>query len=119
MLSHISGVRLFATLWTEAHQAFLSMGFSRQECWGQEVGVAMPSSRRSSKTKDQTCISYVFCIGRWVIYHQHHLGSPSVIGTVRIQIGMEMDITYIPKTHMKLNTLNLYITDYIFIIFRI
>ena len=40
-----------------------------------------------------------------------------MIGTVHIQIGMEMDITYIPKTHMKLNTLNLYITDHIFITF--
>ena len=30
-LSHFSGVRLHATLWTVAHQAFLSMGFSRQE----------------------------------------------------------------------------------------
>ena len=26
-------VRLFATLWTVAHQALLSMGFSRQEYW--------------------------------------------------------------------------------------
>ena len=26
-------VRLFATPWTVAHQAPLSMGFSRQECW--------------------------------------------------------------------------------------
>ena len=33
MLSHFSGFRLFATLWTVAHQAPLSMGFSRQECW--------------------------------------------------------------------------------------
>ena len=30
MLSH---VQLFATLWTVAHQAPLSLGFSRQECW--------------------------------------------------------------------------------------
>ena len=28
-----SRVRLFATLWTVAHQAPLSMGFSRQEYW--------------------------------------------------------------------------------------
>ena len=28
-----SRVRLFATLWTVASQASLSMGFSRQECW--------------------------------------------------------------------------------------
>ena len=33
MLSHFSGVRLFATLWTIALQAPLSMGFSREVCW--------------------------------------------------------------------------------------
>ena len=32
-LSHVSCVRLFATLWPVAHQAPLSMGFSRQEYW--------------------------------------------------------------------------------------
>ena len=29
----LSHVPLFATLWTIAHQALLSMGFSRQEYW--------------------------------------------------------------------------------------
>ena len=33
MPSHFSHVRLFATLWTVARQAHLSMGFSRQEYW--------------------------------------------------------------------------------------
>ena len=33
VLSHFSRVRLLATLWTVAHQAPLSMGFSRQEYW--------------------------------------------------------------------------------------
>ena len=33
MLSRFSRVRLFATLWTVARQAPLSMGFSRQEYW--------------------------------------------------------------------------------------
>ena len=33
MLSHLSRVQLFVTLWTIAHQAPLSMGFSRQEDW--------------------------------------------------------------------------------------
>ena len=32
-LSHISRVQLFATLWTIARQAPLSVGFSRQEHW--------------------------------------------------------------------------------------
>ena len=31
VLSHFNHVQLFATLWTVAHQAPLSMGFSRQE----------------------------------------------------------------------------------------
>ena len=33
MLSRFSHVQLFAILWTIAHQAPLSMGFSRQEYW--------------------------------------------------------------------------------------
>ena len=33
MLSHFSHAQLFATLWTIANQAPLSMGFSRQEYW--------------------------------------------------------------------------------------
>ena len=32
-LKSLSRVRLFATPWTVAHQAPLSMGFSRQEYW--------------------------------------------------------------------------------------
>ena len=31
--------------------------------------VAVPSSRGSSQPRDQTCISYVSCIGRQVLYH--------------------------------------------------
>ena len=40
MGSRLSHVQLFATLWTVAHQAPLSMGFSRQEYWG---GLPFPS----------------------------------------------------------------------------
>ena len=42
MLNCFSRVRLFATTWTVAHQAPLSMGFSRQESWS---GVPCPSPR--------------------------------------------------------------------------
>ena len=31
--------------------------------------VAVPSSRGSSRPRDQTCVSYVSCIGKWVLYH--------------------------------------------------
>ena len=33
MLSDFSHIQLFATIWTVARQASLSMGFSRQEYW--------------------------------------------------------------------------------------
>ena len=35
VVSHFSRVQLSATLWTIAHQAPLSMGFSRQEYWSE------------------------------------------------------------------------------------
>ena len=38
--------------------------------------VAMPSSSGSSLPRDRTCISYVSYIGKRVLYHQHHEGSP-------------------------------------------
>ena len=31
--------------------------------------VAMPFSRRSSWCRGWTCVSYVSCIGKWVLYH--------------------------------------------------
>ena len=33
----------------------------------------MPYSRGSFQPKDQTCVSYVSCVGRWILYHWHHL----------------------------------------------
>ena len=60
-----SDVQLFSSLWTVVRQS-LSMGFSREEHWS---GVAVPSSRRSSWPRDQTCLSYISCISRWVLYH--------------------------------------------------
>ena len=38
--------------------------------------VAISFSRGSSWPRDQTRLSCIFCIGRWVLYHQSHLGSP-------------------------------------------
>ena len=35
VLSHLSRVQLFVTLWTVAYQAPLSTGFSRQESWSE------------------------------------------------------------------------------------
>ena len=38
--------------------------------------VAMTSSKGSSQPRDGTRISYISCIGRWILYHWRHLGSP-------------------------------------------
>ena len=54
VLSRFSRGRLFATLWTVARQAPLSMGFSRQEDWS---GLPFPPPGESSQPRDQTCIS--------------------------------------------------------------
>ena len=43
-MKSLSRVRFFATPWTAAYQAPLSMGFSRQEYWS---GVPLPSPKRT------------------------------------------------------------------------
>ena len=56
--SCFSHARLSATPWTVARQAPLSMGFSTSIL----EGVVMPSSRGSSRPRNQTYISCVSCI---------------------------------------------------------
>ena len=65
MRSHFSCVRLFVTLWTVAHQAPWSMGFSRQECWS---GLDISFSRDLSdpRTEPVSCVS---CTGKQILYH--------------------------------------------------
>ena len=57
----VSRVRLFMTPWTVAHQAPLSMEFSRQEYWS---GLPFPSSRGSSQPRDWTRVSCI--VGRFL-----------------------------------------------------
>ena len=64
MFSCFSCVRMFVTLWTVAHQAPLSMGFSRQEYWS---GFPCLFSRRSFQSRDRTNVSCISCIaGRFL-----------------------------------------------------
>ena len=58
VLSCFSHVQRFVTLWTIAHQAPLSIGFSRPEYWS---GLPCPC-RQSSQPRNQTCIS---CLLHW------------------------------------------------------
>ena len=65
MLSCFSRVRLFATPWLRVHELLQARILE----W-----VPMPSSRGSSPPRDWTSVSYISCIGRWVLYCC--LGSP-------------------------------------------
>ena len=74
----LSRLWLLATPWTAAHQAPLSMGFSRQEYWS---GVPLPSppphstlqqylnTWNSQTTPPKLCVHSVFCLGALT---QHH-----------------------------------------------
>ena len=47
-----------------------SKGCSRPEHWSGSL------LQGSSRLRDQTLVSDISCIGRQVVYHEHHLGSP-------------------------------------------
>ena len=70
VLSRFSCVWLFTTLWTVAHQASLSVGFFRQENWIDALlSKACPPPGDLPWHRGQTHVSYVSCIGRWILYH--------------------------------------------------
>ena len=52
----------FSTLWTVAHQAPLSMGFSRQEYWSGCHFLLQGTFLITDWT-------WVSCIGKWILYH--------------------------------------------------
>ena len=55
LLSHFSRVQLCATPYIAAHQAPLSLGFSRQEHW---IGLPFPSPMHESENKvTQLCLT--------------------------------------------------------------
>ena len=61
----LSQVQLFATPWTVALQASLSMEFSRQEYWS---GLPFPSPG-DLLNPGMEPLSQVFCIGKQILYH--------------------------------------------------
>ena len=63
LLSH---VQLFATPWSVAHQAALSMGFSSLEYWN---GLPFPSPGNLPDPGNQIHVFFISCIGRWILYH--------------------------------------------------
>ena len=97
MCTHTHGlgrVRLFATPWTVAHQAPLSMGIFQARIleW-----TAISSSRASSQPRYQTHIS---CTGRQVLYHWATIGG-LVVNTSPRQ-GPSQGVPILPMSHSKL-----------------
>ena len=56
VLSHPGLVRLSVTTWTMAHQAHLSVGFSRQEYWS---GLSFPSPVRKYEVSEVKSLTHV------------------------------------------------------------
>ena len=75
MLSHFNYTWLFATLWTVALQAPLSMRLSRQEYWG---GLPFPPPGDLLTQRSNPGLPHC----RWIIYLLSHQGSPQIVGEV-------------------------------------
>ena len=86
-MKSLSRVRLLATPWTAAHQAPLSMGFSRQEYWS---GVPLPSPKGmydqpNFKLNHWDMTVFIGCLGNKIhtdadeekIGHQRWLSAPT------------------------------------------
>ena len=73
LLSRFNCIQLFATLWTIAHQAPQSMGFSRQEY---RSGLPSPPPGDLPDPGTETASLNFSCIGKQVLYHWCHLDNP-------------------------------------------
>ena len=63
-------------LWTEARQAPLSMGFSRQEYWS---GLLFPLPGDIPDQGSNSCLPASFLHCKGILYPLSHLGSPIII----------------------------------------
>ena len=74
VLSHFSCVCLCATPWTACSPPGSSVHGILQARILEWAAISF--SRGSSQPWDRTCVSYISCVGRRALYHQHHPGSP-------------------------------------------
>jgi len=88
MLSHFSSISLFVTPWTVAHQAPLSMGFSRQEYWS-----GLPSFLQGI-FPTQELNPCLFCLLHWQAgsLPLSHQGSPT--GDMKMRQECLCPLTY-------------------------
>ena len=65
VLCSLGCVRLPAAPWTVAHEAPLSLGFSKQEYW-RGLPFPLPGDLPNAGIEPASLLS---CIGKWVLYH--------------------------------------------------
>ena len=108
LLSHFGHVRLFATPWTIACQAPLSMEFSRQEYWG---GLPCPPPGGLPNPRIKPA-SHVCHVGRWVLYHSRHLGSPlgTALGSSCAFYSVHPCISPVTVTRLRLREVSTLLT---------
>ena len=61
--------------------------------------LAISFSRGSSQSRDLTHVSCVFCIGRWILYHLSHQGSPGLLWGTIFFIGIKIYCDLIWKAY--------------------
>ena len=88
----LSHVQLFATPWTAAYQAPLSMGFSRQEYWS---GLPLPSPL----TQGQKLI--YLCIFKPVLAHKPAPNKCSMNHKKHIRVGNDLGNQLVPQSHFN------------------
>ena len=81
-MKSLSRARLLVTPWTAAHQAVLSMGFSRQEYWS---GVSLPSPTNRLAAAAAAAKSLQLCPTLWDPIDGSPVGS-SVPGILQARI---------------------------------
>ena len=95
MLS-LSHVPLFVTLWTEAPQAPLFMGFSRQEYWS---GLPFPSPGDLPNSGIEPRASCISCIGGWILYHYTTWkAQPTTEHLINYSLGLLLRALFFPSS---------------------
>ena len=77
MLSRFGRVQLFVIPWMVAHQAPLSMEFSRQEYW-RRLPFPIPGDLPYIGI-ELTSVSSISCVVRQILYHCTTLDAPSIL----------------------------------------
>ena len=93
--SHFSRVQLFATLWTVAHQAPQSTGYSRQEYWS---GLSCPSSGDLTNPGTEPMSVMSPALGRWVLYHSAMWEAPNNMVLSLINLSNPQRVSYFVLT---------------------